>query len=110
MEFNQIIKRALEIRSKYAELERKKFGREWTREQIMEGFVGDVGDLIKLVMAKEGLREKENVDEKLAHELSDCLWCVLVLADKYGIDIEESFLKTMGELEKDIDSELQQST
>ena len=103
MEFKQIIQRALEIREKYAELEKKKYGKEWSKEQIMEGFVGDIGDLAKLIMTKEGVRDIENVDKKLAHELADCLWCVLVLADKYGIDIEKSFLNTMDELEKEID-------
>lgn len=71
----------------------------------MEGFVGDVGDLMKLIMAKEGVRDIENVDAKLAHELSDCLWCVLVLADKYGVDLESSFMKTMQELDIRIDNE-----
>jgi NTP pyrophosphatase (non-canonical NTP hydrolase) len=53
--------------------------------------MGDVGDLAKLVQAKEGIREIANVDEKLAHELADCLWCVLVLANKYHIDLEGAF-------------------
>ena len=106
MEFKQIIQRALEIREKYAELEKRKYGKDWSKEQIMQGFVGDIGDLAKLIMAKEGVRDIENVDKKLAHELSDCLWCVLVLADKYGIDIEKSFLNTMDELGKEIGEEL----
>ena len=41
----------------------------------------------------------------LAHELSDCLWSVLVLADKYGVNLEASFLKTMDQLEKRIKNE-----
>ena len=45
MDFQQIAKRAVDIRNKYSELEKKKYGKEWTREQIMEGFVGDVGEL-----------------------------------------------------------------
>ena len=77
---------------------RKKCGREWTRNEIAQGFVGDVGDLMKLVMAKEGIREADDVNRKLAHELSDCLWSVLVLAEEYEVDLEQSFLKTMDEL------------
>jgi len=103
MEFKQIIKRALEIRRKYSELEKGKYGKEWSKEQIMQGFVGDVGDLAKLIMAKEGIRDIKDADKKLAHELSDCLWSVLVLADKYGVDIEKSFLETMDELDKEIE-------
>jgi NTP pyrophosphatase (non-canonical NTP hydrolase) len=40
------------------------------------------------------------VDRKLAHELSDCLWSVLVLARAYGVDLEKEFLGTMNELEE----------
>lgn len=106
MNFQEIVKRALEIRNKYSELERSKNGKEWTNSQIMEGFVGDVGDLMKLVMAKEGVRQIDGVDQKLAHELSDCLWCIIVLADKYGVNLEESFTKTMSELDQRISKEL----
>ena len=105
MELRELSKRAMEIRGKYSELEKRKKGREWSNLNLMEGFVGDVGDLMKLVMAKEGVREIENVDEKLAHELADCLWCVLVLSEKYGVDIEGSFMKTMVELERRIETE-----
>ncbi len=105
MDFKQLSQKAVEIRDKYSSLEMKKYGKEWTREQIAEGFVGDVGDLMKLIMAKSGIRSTKDVDVKLAHELSDCLWCVLVLADKYGVDLEKSFTDTMAELEKRITSE-----
>lgn len=53
-------------------------------------------------MAKEGLRHMENIDEKLGHELADCLWSILVIADKYDINLENEFLKTMDDLEKRI--------
>ncbi|NTW15679.1 MAG: nucleotide pyrophosphohydrolase [Candidatus Moranbacteria bacterium] len=105
MDIQTLSERALEIRQKYAELERKRTGREWTNLNLMEGFVGDVGDLMKLVMAKEGVRVAENVDEKLAYELADCLWSVLVLSGKYGVDIEKSFLATMYDLERRIAEE-----
>jgi len=102
MDFKQLSQKAIELRAKYSVLEMKKYGKKWTREQIAEGFVGDVGDLMKLIMAKSGVRSTEDVDGKLAHELSDCLWCVLVLADQYGVDLEKSFTDTMAELEKRI--------
>ena len=68
----------------------------------MSGFVGDVGDLSKLIMAKRGLRGGigDDIDEKLAHELADCLWSVCVLADKYDVDLEAAFTKTMDELDE----------
>ncbi len=65
----------------------------------MQGFVVDVGDLMKLVMAKNGVRHVDDLDKKLAHEFSDCLWCILVLSRMYGIDIGREFMKTMDELD-----------
>lgn len=99
MNFQQLIEQARAIRSKYAEFETNRNGREWTGEELALGFVGDVGDLMKLIQAKEGIRAADNLDETLAHELGDCLWSVIVLADKYGVDLEKAFLKTMNELD-----------
>lgn len=100
MEFSQLSVRALEIRRAFAAYEQRRTGRTWTREEIMQGFVVDMGDLMRLVMAKAGARTVAgDVDAKLAHELSDCLWSLLVLADQYGIDLEKEFLRTMDELE-----------
>lgn len=103
MELRELSKRAVEIKKKYSKMETEKFGKEWSEGQIMQAFVGDVGDLMKLVMAKEGVREIEDVDKKLEHELSDCLYCVLVLAEKFGIDIEAAFSNTMDGLDKRLD-------
>ena len=99
MDLKQLSQRAEEIRAKYADLERKTAGHERTTLNRMEGFIVDVGDLMRLVMAKEGLREIDDVDTKLAHELSDCLYSILVLAKAYDVDLQASFEKTMGELE-----------
>lgn len=106
MDFSKIIERAREVRTLYSELEVKKYGKKWTTGQIAQGFIGDVGDLMKLVMSKEGIRDAENIDEKLKHELSDCLWSIIVLADSFGIDLEESFISNMSLLEKRIKNDL----
>jgi NTP pyrophosphatase (non-canonical NTP hydrolase) len=100
MELSQLTERAMQIRQCFAESEQRCTGRVWTREEIMQGFVVDVGDLMKLVMAKAGARRVEDVDRKLAHELSDCLWSVLVLAQLYDVDLGKEFLRTMDELER----------
>jgi NTP pyrophosphatase (non-canonical NTP hydrolase) len=99
MNFKELSEKALVIRKKYEEVEKQQYGRDWSGEELMLGFMKDVGDLAKLVQAKEGVRDVENVDGALAHELSDCLWSVIVLANKYGVDLETSFVKTMDELD-----------
>jgi len=106
MGFDELQRRAIEIRNKYDNLNQSKRGTTWNEQQLMAGFVGDVGDLSKIIMAKHGLRNMEDVDEKLAHELSDCLWSILVLASKYSIDLPNEFMKTMDLLDKRIDQEL----
>ncbi|RXK53859.1 nucleotide pyrophosphohydrolase [Oleiharenicola lentus] len=100
MELSSLSDRALEIHAAFAERARRTGQRPWTREEVMQGFVGDVGDLMKLVMAKAGVRPIADTDRKLAHELSDCLWSVLVLARLYQVDLGKEFFRTMDELEK----------
>ncbi len=99
MELQQLTGQAMQIRERFAEFEQTRNGRSWTREEIMQGFVVDVGDLMKLVMAKNGARPGDDLERKLAHELSDCLWSVLVLARLYDVDLEKAFLATMTEIE-----------
>lgn len=99
MEFSSLQERARAVRQRYAELETQRHGRPWSNEEIMLGFLGDVGDLAKLVQGKEGVRPTADLDAKLAHELADCLWSVMTLADAYGVDLEAAFLDTMGALD-----------
>ena len=94
MELNTLQKRAREIKLAYD----AKNIKEWTAAEYLQGLVGDVGDLTKLVMAKDGFRDDSELDQKLAHELSDCLWSIFVLADELNIDLEKAYLKTMDEL------------
>jgi NTP pyrophosphatase (non-canonical NTP hydrolase) len=100
MEFKDLIQRALAIREGFKTYEREQFGDSWTNEELALGFVGDVGDLAKLVMAANGRRTLPDADRKLAHELADCLWSVIVLANVHGIDLEQAFLHTMDDLER----------
>ena len=104
MEFSELMRRAAEIREQYAKFEEVKYGRSWTDEELALGFVGDVGDLAKLVLAANGVRDIPDAREKLEHELADCLWSVIVLAQAYEVDLEAAFLGTMDELEAHLSS------
>lgn len=99
MELTRLTARALEVHRRFHETAAARGSRPWTREEIMQGFVGDVGDLMKLIMAKAGARPTADLDRQLAHELSDCLWSVLVLAELYGVDLEKEFFATMRDIE-----------
>jgi NTP pyrophosphatase (non-canonical NTP hydrolase) len=99
MEFKSLIERAVEIRKKYIDFEKERYGREWSREELMLGFMKDMGDLARLVQAKEGVRQVDDLDNALGHELADCLWSVIILAERYHVDLEAAFIKTMDELD-----------
>lgn len=105
MQLSDLTKRAIEIRNKYDIANQEMYGKAWNTEQVMEGLVGDIGALMKIVMAKEGWRQlgDKDIDKELKHEMSDCLWCLLVLASKYDIDLESEFLKVMDYLSERID-------
>ena len=106
MTYEELLNRAVEIQKKYDQLNLSKRNIQWNEQQIMAGLVGDVGDLSKIIMAKHGLREMDDVNSKLGHELSDCLWSILVLASKYKIDLASEFMKTMDLLDTRINKEL----
>lgn len=100
MDFQLMAKRAMQIRKQYEAKEKQLYGSAWTNEEIALGFVGDVGDLAKLIVAQNGKRNIPDSKDKLAHELADCLWSLLVISKLHDIDLEQSFAKTMDELEE----------
>lgn len=99
MDFSVFIERAKEIRKINAKLTENEGNKAWGTAERMVGFVGDVGDLAKLVMAKQGFRTYENLDKRIGHELADCLWSIIILSDELGVDLEKAFWGTMEELE-----------
>ncbi len=107
MEFQIIINKAIDIRRQYEKKEKKLYGSSWTNEEIALGFVGDVGDLAKLIMAENGKRNIPDSKEKLEHELSDCLWSIIILAHEHNVDLEKSFIKTMNSIETHINGQIE---
>jgi len=108
MKFSDLEKSALQLNELYEQLEIKRYGRIWTTEELALGFVGDVGDLAKLIQANAGIRNIDDCQAKLGHELSDCLWSIIVLANKCGIDLQAEFVRNTRELAEYVSSELTQ--
>jgi NTP pyrophosphatase (non-canonical NTP hydrolase) len=106
MKFSDLQESALQLNALYEQLELKRYGRVWTTEELALGFVGDVGDLAKLIQANAGIRTIDDCRTKLGHELADCLWSILVLADKCGIDLEAEFARNTRELAGYVSGEL----
>jgi NTP pyrophosphatase (non-canonical NTP hydrolase) len=107
MKFRELEKSALQLNDLYEQLEVKRYGRIWTTAELALGFVGDVGDLAKLIQANAGVRDIDDCKAKLGHELSDCLWSILVLANKCGINLEAEFARNTEELAQHVSRELE---
>jgi NTP pyrophosphatase (non-canonical NTP hydrolase) len=99
MELQKLINRAMDLRSQYEKKETQLYGSPTTAEDIVQGLLGDVNNLAKLILAEQGKLNILNSKEKLGPQLSHCLWSVIVLAKIHNIDLEQSFMETMDRLE-----------
>lgn len=99
MEFQKLVNRALDLRRQYEKKEKQLYGSPATEEDLVQGFVGDVNNLSRLILANQGKREIAYSTEKLSSQLSHCLWSVIVLAGLHNVDLEQSFMETMDKLE-----------
>ena len=106
MNFTDLQTASLRLNELYEQLEIKRYGRVWTTHELALGFVGDVGDLAKLIQANAGVRDIDDCKAKLGHELSDCLWSILVLANKCGINLEAEYSRNTSELIAHVSKEL----
>ncbi|MCX8531580.1 MazG-like protein [Chryseobacterium luquanense] len=88
--FDEIIKRSLNIREKYHNLEIQQNGKEWTAEQDALAYLTDAGLIGRNVMSHEKTWSNKNASEELEHKLGENIWWLIVLADRTGIDIKEA--------------------
>jgi len=95
--------RAMRVRRLYQKLEEQNHKGLWTTEEDMLAFTTDVGALGRLVMAAEDRWVHDgDVHTELKGKLAECLWWVLVLSDRLGIDITEAFTSFMDKLDTDL--------
>jgi NTP pyrophosphatase (non-canonical NTP hydrolase) len=105
MNFGDLERAALQLNELYEKLEIKRWRCIWTTEELALGF-GGVGDLAKLIQAYAGVRDIDDCKAKLGRELSDCLWSIIVLAHKCGIDLQAEFARNTEELVAYVSGEL----
>src|ERR671924_1483197 len=92
--------RARHIRELYKQLEERLHGSAWTPQELFIGFGYDVGDLGRLVMAtQDRWVHKGDLPEELAGKLSECLWWILVLAERLDVDITQAFAAKMASVQ-----------
>src|SRR5512136_1844927 len=70
-------------------------GKSWTPSVLTTDLLEEAGEVASAVKGLEGFKppEKPKTKEMLATELSDLLYMIFILAEHYGINLEESFLE-----------------
>ncbi len=79
MELAELTRRAVEVRVRFAAAETDRGGPPWSRAELAQGFAGDVGALMKLVMARRAgakarLNSTRNLPTNLRTACGAC-WC-----------------------------------
>lgn len=97
--FDKIIKRSLDIREKYHQLEIKGNGTQWTLEEDALAYLTDAGLIGRNVMSHEKTWLKKDSAEELEHKLAENIWWLIILADRTGIDIKEALEKFLTKTE-----------
>jgi NTP pyrophosphatase (non-canonical NTP hydrolase) len=91
MPFSEAVSRSHAIREIYHRLELKHHGSEWTTEEDALAFLTDAGLVGRLTMAHQGRwpMEMGKADE-LKHKIGECIWWLIVLAERMEIDAESA--------------------
>ena len=110
VDFTAAIARARHIRALYKQLEIRLHGSAWTPQEIMLGYLYDIGELGRLVMAaEERWLHEGDLPRELEDKLSECLWWVLVLADRLGIEMTKAFTRKMNDLDVELKKSVKRS-
>jgi hypothetical protein len=104
LNLKEAITRSQKIRELYRELELSHHGSEWTVEEDALAFLTDAGLVGRLAMSQQGRWPKGgDTDTELSHKLGECIWWLIILADRMNVDINsalEGFLSKTEELLK----------
>lgn len=101
MNLSEVVERSVQIRKLYHQLESKHHGKEWTVEEDALAFLTDAGLIGRLTMAQQGRwpTDEEPIPE-LEHKLGECIWWLIVLAERMGIDIDNALELFLSKTEK----------
>jgi hypothetical protein len=88
--FDEIIRRSMEIRKKYHELELLHHGSKWSVEEDALAYLTDAGLVGRSIMSQQQRWPKAGSETELEHKIGENIWWLIVLAERSGIDISEA--------------------
>ncbi len=91
MNLSEIIERSKRIRNNYHELEKQYHGSKWTVEEDALAFLTDAALVGRLTMAQQKRWPVSgNEAVELEHKLSECIWWLIVLAERMDINMTKA--------------------
>lgn len=103
MNLSEAVERSIQIRKHYHNLERQYHEKEWTVEEDALAFLTDAGLVGRLTMSQQGRWPTNGETEsELEHKLGECMWWVIILAERMNIDISEALEKFLSKTEKNL--------
>lgn len=102
--FDEIIRRSMEIRKKYHELELLHHGSKWSVEEDALAYLTDAGLVGRSIMSQQQRWPKAGSEAELEHKLGENIWWLIVLSERSGIDIKEAVGKFLNETDAKLKS------
>lgn len=82
----EIIRRSLELRKQYHQLENQHHGSKWSVEEDALAYLTDAGLVARNIMSEQGRWPKAGSGSELEHKLGENIWWLIVMAERSGID------------------------
>lgn len=102
--FSDVVESSIKIRKLYHKLEKQYHGKEWTVEEDTLAFLTDAGLVGRLTMShQERWPKGGDTTSELEHKLAECIWWLVVLAERMNIDISEALEMFLSRTEKQLD-------
>ena len=99
--FKELIARSQKIRDLYHQLELTHHGSEWNIEEDALAFLTDAGLVGRLTMSQQRRWPAgEKTIPELEHKLGECIWWLVILAQRMDIDIDVAVEKFLTKTEK----------
>ncbi|QES88136.1 nucleoside triphosphate pyrophosphohydrolase family protein [Rhizosphaericola mali] len=97
---DEIVKRSLEIRKKYHELEILHHKSEWSIEEDALAYLTDAGLVGRNIMSQQKRWPKENSENELIHKIGENFWWLTILSERSGINIKDAIDKFLDKTEQ----------
>jgi len=103
MNFSEVVERSVQIRKLYHHLEKHYHEKEWTVEEDALAFLTDAGLIGRLTMSQQGRwPSKRDTVSELEDKLGECIWWIIILAERMNINISEALEKFLSKTEENL--------